>query len=170
MNGLIKITIWFYHFSALNLTAVYQGKFCMIIIQILIIQCQNSCLHIYFISWHTCPSLFITYTNITTLFTLRGKRTKFKIEVATEDWEQPVVAEINNLESYPVNGASFKFTVTDKLSLDVAYEWSTDIGTVEPKSSVLVQNSSRVGLCFMCCLMLQPQGKRLAAAGEGVKW
>lgn len=64
---------------------------------------------------------------------------KFKIEVATEDWEQPVVAEINNLESYPVNDASFKFTVTDKLSLDVAYEWSTDIGTVEPKSSVIIK-------------------------------
>ena len=64
---------------------------------------------------------------------------KFKIEVATEDWEQPVVAEINNLESYPVDGASFKFTVTDKLSLDVAYEWSTDIGTIEPKSSVIIK-------------------------------
>ncbi len=64
---------------------------------------------------------------------------KYKIEVAIEDWEQPIVAEINNLENFPVNGASLQFTITDKLSLDVAYEWSTDIGTVEPKSTIVIQ-------------------------------
>ncbi len=64
---------------------------------------------------------------------------KFRIEVATEDWEQPVVAEISNLESFQVNGASLKYTIRDKISLKVAYEWSEDIGTVEPQSSVTLK-------------------------------
>lgn len=62
-----------------------------------------------------------------------------RIEVATEDWEQPVYAEINNLESFPVNGASLEYTITNKLSLEAVYQWTKDIGTIEPKSSVVIK-------------------------------
>lgn len=63
---------------------------------------------------------------------------KYRIEVATEDWEQPIVAEIYNLENFQVEGASLNFTIRDKLSLELAYQYSTDIGTVRPQSSVLI--------------------------------
>ncbi len=64
---------------------------------------------------------------------------KFRIETAVEDWEQPVVAEITNLENFRVEGASLDFTVTNKLSLDIAYQWTTEFGTVLPQSSVTLK-------------------------------
>jgi hypothetical protein len=64
---------------------------------------------------------------------------KYRIEVATEDWEQPIVAEINNLENFQVEGASLNFTIRNKLSLELAYQYKTDIGTVQPKSTVLIK-------------------------------
>ncbi len=63
----------------------------------------------------------------------------YRLEVATEDWEQPVVAEITNLESFSVDGATLKYSITDQLNLRVAYEWNTEIGTIPPKSSVKLQ-------------------------------
>ncbi|HRX11922.1 MAG TPA: hypothetical protein P5210_09755, partial [Draconibacterium sp.] len=59
-----------------------------------------------------------------------------------ENWEQPVVAEITNLENYQVEGASLDFTITNKLSLDIAYNWTSDIGTVLPKSSVILKSTN----------------------------
>jgi hypothetical protein len=67
---------------------------------------------------------------------------KFRIETAMENWEQPVVAEITNLENFPVEGASLDFTITNKLSLDIAYNWTSDIGTVLPKSSVILKSTN----------------------------
>lgn len=64
---------------------------------------------------------------------------KLRIEVAMEDREQPILAEIDNLENFQVDGASLKYTITDKSSLDVAYQWSTDIGTIQPKSTTFLE-------------------------------
>jgi hypothetical protein len=63
---------------------------------------------------------------------------KYRIELATENWEQPIATEITNLENFPVEGASLNFTIRDKLSLDIAYQYSTVINTVQPRSSVLI--------------------------------
>ncbi len=64
---------------------------------------------------------------------------RYRIEVAMEDVEQPVITEITNTEDYQVLGAALNLTIRDKLSLDVAYQYSTDIGTVEPQSSVVLK-------------------------------
>lgn len=64
---------------------------------------------------------------------------RYRIEVAMEDVEQPVVAEVTNSENFQVLGAALSLTIRDKLSLNLAYQWSTDIGTVEPQSPLTLR-------------------------------
>ncbi len=64
---------------------------------------------------------------------------KYRIEIAMEDAEQPIVTEVSNSENFQVLGAALNLTIRDKLTLNVAYQWSTDIGTVEPLSSVTLK-------------------------------
>ncbi len=64
---------------------------------------------------------------------------KFRIEKVMEGKDQPIVAEIINVENFPVSGASLNFKITNKLTLGIAYQWSTEFGTVLPKSSVVLK-------------------------------
>ncbi len=64
---------------------------------------------------------------------------RYRLEVVMEDSEQPIVTEVTNSEDFEVLGAALSLTIRDKLTLDISYQWSTDIGTVEPQSSVTLR-------------------------------
>ena len=64
---------------------------------------------------------------------------RYKLQIVEQHKEQPVVAEIENIESFPVDGVSLKFTIQNKLSLDIAYQWETELGTIAPNSTQTVQ-------------------------------
>jgi hypothetical protein len=82
--------------------------------------------------------LFLVFTFLFFSQTYAGDlrmKLKFHIEYTEEGRELPIEAEVENIESYQVLGASFNLQIRDKLTLGLAYEWNRELGTVEPKST-----------------------------------
>jgi hypothetical protein len=64
---------------------------------------------------------------------------RLKIRFMEMDRQQPVVAEIENVENFPVDDVSLKLTISHKLSLEVAYEWESSLGTIPANSTRFVE-------------------------------
>lgn len=65
--------------------------------------------------------------------------TRYRIRFMEMEREQPVVTEIENVENFSVDDVSFKLTIRHKLSLEVAYEWETSLGTIPAGSTRFVE-------------------------------
>lgn len=64
---------------------------------------------------------------------------RYRFNLVEQYKEQPVAAEIENVESFPVDGVTLKFTIRNKLSLDVAYQYEMELGTIPPNSMQTVK-------------------------------
>ncbi|WP_372947835.1 T9SS type A sorting domain-containing protein [Mariniphaga sp.] len=64
---------------------------------------------------------------------------RFHIRFMEMDRQQPVVTEIENIENFPADDVSLKLTIRNKLSLSVAYEWESSLGTIPANNSRLVE-------------------------------
>jgi len=66
-------------------------------------------------------------------------RNRFHVRFTEMERPQSVVTEIENVENFPVENVSLKFTIRNKLSLSVAYEWESSLGTVPANSTRFVE-------------------------------
>src|SRR5690554_1641393 len=64
---------------------------------------------------------------------------RLKIRFMEMEREQPIWTEIENIENFPVDDVSLKLTIRNKLSLAIAYEWESSLGTVPANSVRLVE-------------------------------
>jgi hypothetical protein len=100
---------------------------------------RNQSLNCQILKMHTvslCAFFFVAFEAIggDVLFNNR-----FHIRSMEMDRQQPVVTEIENVENFPVDDVSLKLTIRNKLSLSVAYEWESSLGTIPANSTRFVE-------------------------------